>query len=74
MEKLEKGSDVNDNGSQQSGDASGDNNNNNNTDNNSSQEIIVGWEGPDDPENPMNWASSRKTFTIVMVSAVTFNM
>jgi hypothetical protein len=63
MEKMEKGSDANDDS--QSGDAG---------DQTITQEMIVGWEGPDDPENPMNWASSRKTFTIVMVSAVTFNM
>jgi hypothetical protein len=63
MEKVEKGSDAHD--GSQSGDAG---------DQTATQEIIVGWEGPDDPENPMNWASSRKTFTIVMVSAVTFNM
>jgi hypothetical protein len=33
---------------------------------------IVSWDGPDDPENPMNWASGRKWAAISMVSAVTF--
>ncbi|KAI0869313.1 major facilitator superfamily domain-containing protein [Hypoxylon argillaceum] len=39
-----------------------------------SNEVIVDWEGPDDPANPLNWTSARKTFIIVMVSAVTFNI
>jgi hypothetical protein len=33
---------------------------------------IVFWDGPDDPENPMNWPSSRKWAAISMVSVVTF--
>ncbi|KAI0403422.1 fluconazole resistance protein 1 [Xylaria palmicola] len=39
-----------------------------------SNEVIVGWDGPDDPANPLNWSSSRKTFIIVLISAVTFNI
>jgi hypothetical protein len=37
-------------------------------------EVIVDWEGPDDPANPLNWSSARKTFIIIIVSAVTFNI
>ncbi|KAJ3578666.1 hypothetical protein NPX13_g1898 [Xylaria arbuscula] len=40
----------------------------------SSSEVIVDWEGPDDPANPLNWTSARKTFVIAVVSAVTFNV
>lgn len=29
---------------------------------------IVDWDGPDDPENPLNWSTSRKTASIVIVS------
>ena len=32
---------------------------------------IVDWDGPDDPENPLNWASSKKLATIAIVSCVT---
>ncbi|KAF2967368.1 hypothetical protein GQX73_g6198 [Xylaria multiplex] len=39
-----------------------------------SNEVIVDWEGPDDPDNPLNWSSARKTFIIAIVSAVTFNI
>ena len=34
--------------------------------------IIVDWEGPDDPENPKNWKSSRKIFNVVIIAAMTF--
>lgn len=33
---------------------------------------IVGWDSPDDPENPLNWSNSRKWAAIGMVSCVTF--
>ena len=33
----------------------------------------VGWEGPNDPQNPMNWSPTRKWSTIALVSAITFN-
>jgi hypothetical protein len=33
---------------------------------------IVDWDGPDDPANPMNWASRKKTTAIGIVSAITF--
>ena len=32
---------------------------------------IVDWEGPDDPENPLNWASSKKLAAMTIVSLVT---
>ena len=32
---------------------------------------IVDWDGPDDPENPLNWASSKKLAAITIVSLVT---
>jgi hypothetical protein len=34
---------------------------------------IVDWEGPADPEYPMNWSLKRKWGIISLVSAVTFN-
>lgn len=33
---------------------------------------IVFWEGPDDPENPMNWSSKLKIINIALVSTWTF--
>ncbi|KAF2007943.1 MFS general substrate transporter [Amniculicola lignicola CBS 123094] len=33
---------------------------------------IVWWEGPEDPENPMNWAFRKKWGTVILVSAITF--
>ncbi|RWA10361.1 hypothetical protein EKO27_g4744 [Xylaria grammica] len=39
-----------------------------------SNEVIVDWDGPDDPANPLNWSSARKTFIITVISAVTFNI
>ena len=33
---------------------------------------IVWWDGPDDPENPMNWPSWRKVLTCVIISFLTF--
>ncbi|KAF7557269.1 hypothetical protein G7Z17_g806 [Cylindrodendrum hubeiense] len=29
---------------------------------------IVDWDGPDDPENPLNWSSSKKNMHVVIVS------
>ena len=34
---------------------------------------IVDWEGPNDPQNPMNWSPTRKWATIALVSTITFN-
>jgi len=39
-----------------------------------SNEVLVDWDGLDDPANPLNWPLRRKTFIIVIVSAVTFNI
>jgi hypothetical protein len=33
---------------------------------------IIFWDGPQDPENPLNWPNSRKWAAISMVSAITF--
>jgi hypothetical protein len=33
---------------------------------------IVWWDGPDDPQNPMNWRYTKKWGTVALVSAITF--
>jgi hypothetical protein len=33
---------------------------------------IVNWDGPDDPENPMNWPLSKKAGAICIISLITF--
>jgi hypothetical protein len=33
---------------------------------------IVNWDGPNDPENPMNWAKSKKVTAVGMASLITF--
>lgn len=33
---------------------------------------LVFWDGPDDPENPMNWSPKLKTINVVFVSTWTF--
>lgn len=33
---------------------------------------IVDWDGPDDPENPMNWSSGKKTGAVIVIAAITF--
>jgi multidrug resistance protein len=33
---------------------------------------IVFWDGPDDPQNPMNWSTTRKWLSIGLVSMITF--
>lgn len=35
-------------------------------------ENIVWWDGPDDPENPFNWPTSKKVMTCMLVSLFTF--
>lgn len=35
---------------------------------------IVDWDGPNDPENPMNWVQVRKWTIIALVSAMTFDV
>lgn len=37
-------------------------------------EILVDWEGDDDPENPKNWPIWRKAFVIVMVGLLTVSI
>lgn len=32
---------------------------------------IVDWDGPNDPENPLNWSSAKKITAIGLVSLVT---
>ncbi|KAB8336668.1 hypothetical protein FH972_020979 [Carpinus fangiana] len=33
---------------------------------------VVTWDGPDDPENPMNWTDRKKWLLIAVVSSITF--
>jgi hypothetical protein len=33
---------------------------------------LVDWDGPDDPENPMNWTTTRKWAAISVISGITF--
>ncbi|KAF4335546.1 multidrug resistant [Fusarium beomiforme] len=33
---------------------------------------IVNWDGPDDPANPQNWSTKKKTINVILVSTVTF--
>lgn len=33
---------------------------------------VVDWDGPDDPENPMNWPQHKKVLNIVLISLFTF--
>lgn len=32
---------------------------------------IVIWDGPDDPQNPMNWPDSRKWINLALMSLLT---
>ncbi len=32
---------------------------------------VVDFDGPNDPENPLNWSSAKKTTAIAIVSAMT---
>jgi len=32
---------------------------------------IVTWDGPDDPQNPMNWPDKKKWFNIAVLSILT---
>jgi hypothetical protein len=34
---------------------------------------IVDWDGPQDPQNPQNWSSTRKWTIIILISMITFN-
>lgn len=33
---------------------------------------IVGWDGPDDPENPQNWSNARKWWISICTAGLTF--
>ncbi|KAF2665260.1 putative MFS multidrug transporter [Microthyrium microscopicum] len=33
---------------------------------------IVDWDGPDDPQNPLNWPNSRRWGSVAVVSGITF--
>ena len=33
---------------------------------------VVDWDGPSDPENPMNWSTSKKNIAVAMASIITF--
>jgi hypothetical protein len=33
---------------------------------------IVDWDGPDDPENPLNWTTKRKASATLSISLITF--
>ncbi|KAK1573273.1 major facilitator superfamily transporter [Colletotrichum navitas] len=35
---------------------------------------IVDWDGPDDPENPLNWSPLKKWGNITLLSIITFNI
>ena len=32
---------------------------------------IVDWDGPDDPENPLNWTSKRKVTATISIALIT---
>lgn len=33
---------------------------------------IVDWDGPDDPENPLNWTRRKRVSHVALVSIITF--
>jgi len=33
---------------------------------------VVNWDGPDDPEKPLNWPASKKWINIALISSITF--
>lgn len=33
---------------------------------------IVNWDGPDDPENPLNWTKKQKISATVSIALITF--
>ncbi|KAK0561841.1 hypothetical protein OC844_002990 [Tilletia horrida] len=49
--------------------------NNNQEENNKERESdIVGWDGPDDPENPQNFSATRKWLLTLLLSLLTLNV
>ena len=43
---------------------------NNNASVNDADPNMVDWDGPNDPENPMNWPESRKWIAVATVSVM----
>tara|TARA_R110002003_G_scaffold269_4_gene17976 strand:- start:2373 stop:2714 length:342 start_codon:yes stop_codon:yes gene_type:complete len=41
-------------------------------DDNDTDPNLVDFDGPDDPENPLNWKSSKKWGMVTLISAITF--
>ena len=35
---------------------------------------LIGWDGPNDPENPQNWSNSRKYLTTCFYASLTFTL
>lgn len=33
---------------------------------------LVDWDGPDDPENPLNWTTGRKAMMTTSIALITF--
>lgn len=33
---------------------------------------VVGWDGPNDPENPVNWTDKKKWLNIAVLSILSF--
>ena len=38
------------------------------------EDNLVGWDGPDDPQNPQNWSKRRKYMTTVFYATLTFTL
>ena len=36
------------------------------------ENVVIGWDGPDDPENPYNWPYWRKAVNCALISSMTF--
>lgn len=36
--------------------------------------ILVDWDGPDDPENPLNWSNKQKWLATTIISLFTFSV
>ena len=35
--------------------------------------FAISWDGPDDSQNPMNWTQWKKTYMVLLVSAIGFS-
>jgi DHA1 family multidrug resistance protein-like MFS transporter len=38
-----------------------------------SKNDLVDWSGPEDPDNPQNWSTAKKTFTFFQICLLTFS-